>query len=94
MATVGARELKTRLGKYLKAVREGATLLVTERGEPVAELRPAPASARDLSSRLARMATQGLLTPASGARLPPFDPAPLRGPSLSREIVRGRGDRF
>jgi len=36
---VGARELKTRLGTYLRQVRRGATLVVTERGEPVAELR-------------------------------------------------------
>jgi hypothetical protein len=35
--TVGARELKTRLGGYLRAVRSGATILVTDRGEPVAD---------------------------------------------------------
>jgi len=29
---VGARELKTRLGKYLRAVQSGATITVTERG--------------------------------------------------------------
>ena len=39
---VGARELKTRLGTYLRRVREGRTLLVTDRGEPIAELRPLP----------------------------------------------------
>ena len=37
--TVGSRELKTRLGTYLRQVREGMTLVVTERGLPVAELR-------------------------------------------------------
>lgn len=37
---VGARELKTRLGTYLQRVREGRTLVVTDRGEPIAELRP------------------------------------------------------
>jgi prevent-host-death family protein len=39
-ATVGARELKTRLGGYLQKVRQGRTLVITDRGEPVAELRP------------------------------------------------------
>src|SRR3989304_5686519 len=38
-AEVGARELKTRLGTYLRKVRQGSTLVVTDRGEPVAELR-------------------------------------------------------
>ena len=42
-SVVGARELKTRLGTYLRRVREGRTLLVTDRGEVVAELRqPSP----------------------------------------------------
>lgn len=38
--TVGARELRARLGKYLRSVREGETLIVTDYGEPIAELRP------------------------------------------------------
>src|SRR5262245_49988787 len=37
---VGARELKVRLGTYLRQVRQGRTLVVTDRGQPVAELRP------------------------------------------------------
>ena len=37
---VGARELKARLGSYLRRVRQGQTLVVTDRGQPVAELRP------------------------------------------------------
>ena len=37
---VGARELKTRLGSYLREVRRGRTIVVTDRGEPVAEIRP------------------------------------------------------
>ena len=43
---VGARELKTRLGTYLRRVREGRTVLVTDRGEPVAERRPLPRDPR------------------------------------------------
>ena len=38
--TVGARELKIRLGGYLQRVRQGHTLVITDRGHPVAELRP------------------------------------------------------
>ncbi|MGH9323622.1 MAG: type II toxin-antitoxin system Phd/YefM family antitoxin [Vicinamibacteria bacterium] len=36
------RELKTRLGTDLREVREGATIIVTQRGKPVVELRPFP----------------------------------------------------
>src|SRR5688572_7896540 len=45
ITVVGARELKTRLGSYLQRVREGRTLVVTDRGQPVAELRPVPSDA-------------------------------------------------
>jgi antitoxin (DNA-binding transcriptional repressor) of toxin-antitoxin stability system len=40
MKTVGIRELKNHLGKYLRQVRVGESLLVTSRGEVVAELSP------------------------------------------------------
>ena len=41
MTTVGSRELKNRLGKYLKMVRQGRPVQVTDRGEPVALILPA-----------------------------------------------------
>ena len=37
---VGAREFKTRLGTYLRRVREGRILTITDRGRPVAEVMP------------------------------------------------------
>jgi len=92
--TVGARELKTRLGGYLRAVRSGATIVVTERGRPVAELRPLPRGSRDLSSRLDELAALGIVSRGSGEPLPDFDPveAPDAAPS---DAVRGdRADRF
>jgi prevent-host-death family protein len=38
--TVGIRELKNRLSEYLREVRLGESVLVTDRGEAVAELTP------------------------------------------------------
>lgn len=37
---VGIRELKTRLSEYVDRARAGETVVVTDRGRPVAELRP------------------------------------------------------
>ena len=37
---VGIRELKNRLSEYLRLVRAGEVVMVTDRGEVVAELRP------------------------------------------------------
>ena len=43
MIAVGVRELKNRLSEYLRRVRGGEEILVTDRGEVVAELRqPSP----------------------------------------------------
>lgn len=40
MKAVGVRDLKNRLSEYLRLVRNGEEILVTDRGEVVAELRP------------------------------------------------------
>jgi prevent-host-death family protein len=40
MKTVGIRDLKNRLSEYLRRVRLGESVLVTDRGEVVAELQP------------------------------------------------------
>lgn len=49
MRAVGVKELKSRLSEYLRAVRGGENLLVTDRGEVIAEIRPLsrPAPGRD-----------------------------------------------
>ena len=47
MAAVGIRELKNRLSQYLKRVRAGERVIVTERGKPVAIISPPPAGEAD-----------------------------------------------
>lgn len=96
MSEVGIKALKNRLSEYVRAAAAGETVLVTDRGRVVAEL-IAPrvrAGAPAAEQRLAELARQGLLTPAS---------RPLRGPpprlpvasreDLLRELEADRGDR-
>ncbi len=67
MQTVGIKQLKARLSEYLRAVRAGETLLVTDRDEVVAELRPARrrlGPGERLSDRLDALAGAGALTRA------------------------------
>ncbi len=40
MRAVGVKKLKAKLSEYLRAVKAGETLLVTDRDEVVAEIRP------------------------------------------------------
>ena len=91
---VGARELKTRLGTYLRQVRRGATLVVTERGEPVAELRPLPTGESDLEKRLHDLSALGILARETSGPLPPFDAILGAGGSVSEAVREDRRDRF
>ena len=38
--TIGIRELKSRLSYYLRRVKAGETLIITERGKPVGQIVP------------------------------------------------------
>jgi len=88
--TVGARELKTRLGTYLRAVRRGKTLVITDRGEPIAELRPLQ---DDFERKLAKLRASGLIGGGDG-RLRPFEPIRIGGASVESAILEDRDDRF
>ncbi|HWW83327.1 MAG TPA: type II toxin-antitoxin system prevent-host-death family antitoxin [Vicinamibacterales bacterium] len=91
-STVGVRELKTRLGGYLQQVRQGRTLVITDRGEPVAELKPLyRASTEDAG--LERLEALGAVTRLQNRPLAPFRPVRTRGPSVSDAILEDRDDR-
>jgi prevent-host-death family protein len=68
--TVGVRELKTRLSKYLRQVKAGRTILITERGQPVGRLVPA---GETLQARLQALVDAGIAD-WNGKRLPPAKP--------------------
>jgi prevent-host-death family protein len=90
---VGVRELKTRLGSYLREVRRGRTIVVTDRGEPVAELRPITLAKAGDAALLDQLVALGRLSRASKAPLSPFRPIRHKGPSLASAVVEGREDR-
>jgi antitoxin (DNA-binding transcriptional repressor) of toxin-antitoxin stability system len=68
MKVVGIRQLKARLSEYVRLAKAGETVLVTERDEIVAELRPArrPAPIADrLEKLLGALAAAGEITRAA-----------------------------
>lgn len=97
MESVGVRELKNRLGYYLRAIRQGKSFVVTDRGKPVARLVPVGPVEEgrwppDLEKKLWELAAEGLLDwTGEPARLP--EPIAVnRGPELLSElVVEGRG---
>ena len=62
MKRVGIRELRQNLSAYLAKVKTGSTFTVTDRGKPVAVLKPL-ASGDDVWQRLI---DEGVVVPATG----------------------------
>ena len=89
---VGARELKVRLGTYLRRVRRGQRLVVTDRGQPVAELRPIGGKV-GIDSALAELEARGVVVRPSRKKLTAFRPIESRGGDLSAAVVEDRDDR-
>lgn len=86
---MGIRELRQNLSVYLRRVKRGEALTVTERGSPVARLMPLP----DRRSTLDRLIANGEAAPARGNLL---DLGPPPGPvsdALSRALEEQREDR-
>jgi len=72
---VGVRELKTWLCRYLREVRRGRTIVVTDRGKPIAELRPICALGSGREAPLERLIASCLYVRRhiEGVRLLAFD---------------------
>jgi antitoxin (DNA-binding transcriptional repressor) of toxin-antitoxin stability system len=97
MKTVGLRELKNRLSEYVRQVRSGESILVTDRGEVVAELNPPGQSAArsDLPPGLLELARKGLVT-LGGPNDPSLYPKMrrvLRGCTAAQLLDEERGER-
>jgi prevent-host-death family protein len=52
--TVEIRELRTRLGSYLRRVKSGGTLVITERGKPIGRMMPIALSVHARTHELMR----------------------------------------
>lgn len=82
--SVGVRELKARLSAYLRQVKRGATLVITEHGKPVGLIVPLRPS---VEGRLEELAQAGLLA-WSGQGLGPRQPvARTSGPRTVADLL-------
>jgi antitoxin (DNA-binding transcriptional repressor) of toxin-antitoxin stability system len=71
MKVVGVKELKARLSEYLRMARAGETVLVTDRGEAIAELGPTRrrgAAVDDVDRVLDALAEAGEISRAAMAK--------------------------
>jgi prevent-host-death family protein len=83
-ARVGVRELRQNLSVYLRRVKAGESLEVTERGRPVARLEPV-SEASDVIERLERKGLIAKRATRSPAEIPTFPR--VRAARPSKEIL-------
>jgi prevent-host-death family protein len=88
MAAVGIRELKNRLSQYLRRVRAGERLVVTERGKPVAII--SPPAVTPLDRRIEAMLREGLARWEGGKPRGASRPPRIKGPSVAQAVIEGR----
>ena len=97
--SAGVREAKARLSEYLRRVKGGETVLITDRGTIIAELRAPAAAMADsrLSAderQLAELVVRGVLrAPARKARLGAFRGLGLKTGTARRTLDELREDR-
>jgi prevent-host-death family protein len=92
---LGLREANQRFSKAIRAVRAGKEVVLTERGHPIAVIKPIKdADAREAA--LQAMAAEGLITPASRKGpmpAPRWRPVKVKGEPLSQTVIDEREDR-
>ena len=97
MQTVGLSELKKHLSQYIRRVRDGQLVIVTDRGQVVAELRPPgqiPAGTK-IDPAVARLVNRGLLVPGArnDARSYPRQSRSMRSGTITTLLDAERGNR-
>lgn len=88
---VGIRDLKNNLSRHLAKVKAGETVIVTDRGQPVAKIEPI----REMTN-FERMCAEGKITPAARPKRPNSEHPPpidigLEPGELYRIIEENRG---
>lgn len=88
MAAVGIRQLKNQLSQYLRRVRAGERLVVTERGKPVAII--APPSVGRSDRRIEALLREGVARWEGGKPRGTLRPPRIRGRSVAQAVIAGR----
>lgn len=92
---LGLREANQQFSKAIKAVRAGKEVVLTERGQPIAVIKPIKEKyARDVAVQA--MVDEGFLKPASRKGpmpTPRWRPVKVKGKPLSQTVIDDREDR-
>lgn len=92
---LGLREANQRFSKAIKAVRSGKEVVLTERGRPIAVIKPIREEDAEQTA-LQAMADEGLIIlPSRKGPMPAprWRPVKIKGKPLSQTVIEDREDR-
>lgn len=92
MATIrmGLREANQQFSRVAKAVRAGQEIVLTDRGEPIAVIKPLIRRG-GLEAALRRLTAAGLLrSPSRSKRMQPWRPRAITGPPIAETLREER----
>jgi prevent-host-death family protein len=89
MKSATITEVKNQLSAIIDRVKAGESVVVTDRGQPVATIEPVRADADD-AARLVRLERSGILRPASKQPLPLPVALPVAGASAVDALIDER----
>ncbi len=89
-AQIGIREAKINLSKYLKLVKAGQEVILTDRGCPVGKIVPIEKTELPLNVRVRHLEEAGLLEPENKtSKMSP--PIPIGGKGAQQYLQEDRG---
>ena len=88
MISVGIKDLKNRLSHYLREVKKGEKILITERDQVIATILPVDRGEED--SRLLSLLKEGFATWKGGKPTGSRHPVKIKGKTVSEIVLEDR----
>jgi prevent-host-death family protein len=92
---MGLREANQQFSKAIRAVKAGKEVVLTERGKPIAVIKPLRQEEK-LEARIRQLESEGVLRPAlkrGPLPKPTWKPVRIKGKPLSQSISEERDER-
>ena len=88
---MGLREANQRFSKAIKAVKQGKEVILTERGKPIAVIKPL--EQKEKEDVIRRLEAEGILRPAlKRGPMPTWKPVRIKGKPMSETIREERDE--
>ena len=88
MITVGIKELKSRLSHYLREIKKGGKIVITEREKVLAAI--VPVERADEDSRLLSLVKEGFAIWEGGKPVGSRHPIKIKGKTVSEIVIEER----